>query len=71
MYKEQIMRWFSYNHLPAKLQANSKLFADAASEMLVMCATPSDERTAALQKLLEAKDAFVRACIVDAEAGAK
>lgn len=57
---EQIMQFFSYAHLPPDLQEVSKVFADAANEVLRL--TPrSAERTVALRKLLEAKDAAVRA----------
>lgn len=66
--KETIIRWFNYQHLPEHMQANSKIFADLAATMLVLCPTPSAERTFALRQILVAKDAFVRACIESAEA---
>ncbi len=67
MRPETILRWFSYDHLPADRQPTSKIFADVAAAMITMCPTPSAERTTALRNLLIAKDAFVRACIEDKE----
>ena len=56
---EFIMQFFKYDHLPSHLQAVSRPFADLAA---VIHALPSNsERTAALRKLLEAKDCAVRA----------
>jgi len=60
---EKITKWFRYDHLPEQLQPTSKIFADTAAAMLVLCPTPSAERTDALRNLLRAKDAFVRAYI--------
>ncbi len=65
---ETIIRWFSYAHLPEKMQPTSKIFAEMASVMLAMCPTNSAERTGAFRKLLEAKDCYVRASIENAEA---
>ncbi len=58
---EPIMQFFNYDHLPAKLQLVSKPFADLADTVLQLprCA----ERSVALRKLLESKDAAVRAMI--------
>ncbi len=58
-YPEQLLKYFEYEHLPPKLQATSILFHNLAWELvrLPRCA----ERTTALRKLLEAKDAAVRA----------
>lgn len=56
------LRFFDYEHLPEKLQAVSKPFhalAHVAVALLPICA----ERTVALRKLLEAKDAAVRAAL--------
>lgn len=68
MFKETKLRWFNYDHLPEKMQPTSRIFAELASIMIAMCPTPSDQRAIALQKVIEAKDAFVRACIIHAEA---
>lgn len=57
---EAIMQFFAYTHLPAHLQEVSKVFADAA-DVVVTVLPRNPERTVALRKLLEAKDAAVRA----------
>ena len=55
-----IMKYFTYEHLPANLKVVSKRIADVATYMdNSMPASP--EKTAGLRKLLEAKDCFVRA----------
>lgn len=59
---ERMLKWFAYSHLPEKLQAASKPFGDLA-EALVENTQPGPERTVALRKLLEAKDAAVRATL--------
>ena len=57
---DAILRYFHYAHLPPALQARSKPFCDLAR--LIITTTPRNaERTVALRKLLEAKDAGVRA----------
>ncbi len=60
--------WFNYQHLPEHLQAASKLFYDVAVAMEELCPTNSDQRTIAFQKLIEVKDAYVRACILNKRA---
>jgi hypothetical protein len=57
---EHISQFFAYAHLPEKLQAVSKPFGDLA-ESIVQTIPRNPERTVALRKLLEAKDAAVRA----------
>ncbi len=57
-----VLRFFSYEHLPERLQSISKPFADLAES--VADTSPNDpETTVALRKLLEAKDAAVRAAL--------
>jgi hypothetical protein len=57
---DPILRYFHYAHLPPTLQSRSKPFCDLAR--LIVDTTPrNQERTVALRKLLEAKDAGVRA----------
>jgi hypothetical protein len=56
---EHIVQFFAYAHLPSHLQEVSKPFADLAQTVLTLPRNP--ERTVALRKLLEAKDAAVRA----------
>lgn len=58
--KEHIIQFFSYSHLPPQLQAVSKPFSDLAMQVLETLPR-NPERTVALRKLLEAKDAAVRA----------
>lgn len=58
---EHIMQFFAYAHLPPHLQAVSKPFGDLAEEVMKLPRNP--ERTAALRKLLEAKDCAVRALL--------
>lgn len=58
--QDHILRYFHYAHLPAALQAASKPFCDLA-RMIVETLPRNPERTVALRKLLEAKDAAVRA----------
>lgn len=57
---EHIEQFFAYAHLPAHLAEVSKPFADLASS-IVATLPRNPERTVALRKLLEAKDAAVRA----------
>jgi hypothetical protein len=61
--KNPIMRFFRFRHLPEQLQAKSRPWAALACEV---CETinPSAERTVALRKLLEGKDAAVRAALL-------
>lgn len=57
---ERMMKWFRFDHLPAHLQEVSARFWDVACQ-LVATIDSGPERTVALRKLLEAKDAAVRA----------
>lgn len=57
---EHIMQFFAYAHLPEHLQEVSKPFGEMA-ENIVAKLPRNPERTVALRKLLEAKDAAVRA----------
>ena len=57
---DPILKFFGYAHLPLHLQGASKPFADLALE-IVTNVPRNAERTVALRKLLEAKDAAVRA----------
>lgn len=58
-----ILRFFHYGHLPASLQAASRPFCDLARH-IVETLPRNPERTVALRKLLEAKDAAVRANVL-------
>lgn len=57
-----MLKWFEYKHLPEHLQATSKPFGDLAHH-IAGTIPPGPERTVALRKLLESKDAAVRAVI--------
>lgn len=57
---EPILQFFEFTHLPPHLQAVSAPFQGLASA-IVNDLPRSPERTVALRKLLEAKDAVVRA----------
>lgn len=59
---DPILQFFGYSHLPPELQAVSKHFHGLAYA-LVRFVPRNPERTVALRKLLEAKDAAVRAFI--------
>ena len=59
---EHIAQFFAYAHLPAHLQAVSKPFGDLATQ-IIETLPRNPERTVALRKLLEAKDAAVRALV--------
>jgi len=72
---EHILQFFTYGHLPPNLQVVSKPFCDLAHALVfggdapdgfgiapeLPALTRNPERTVALRKLLEAKDAAVRA----------
>lgn len=59
---EHILQFFSYSHLPEHLQEVSKPFCLLA-QAIVDKLPRNPERTVALRKLLEAKDAAVRALL--------
>lgn len=60
--QDHILQFFHYAHLPEALRVRSKPFCDLARE--IVDTTPRNpERTVALRKLLEAKDANVRAFV--------
>ena len=57
---EHILQFFEYEHLRQPLQNVSKPFCELAHQM-VEALPRNPERTVALRKLLESKDAAVRA----------
>jgi hypothetical protein len=57
---EPILQFFAYEHLPAHLQEVSKPFGLLAQQ-IAETLPRNPERTVALRKLLESKDAAVRA----------
>lgn len=59
---QHVLNFFAYSHLPEKLQAISKPFGDLAQQVAER-SPQNQETTVALRKLLEAKDAAVRAAL--------
>lgn len=59
---EHIIQFFAYEHLPPHLQAVSRPFGEMA-KTIVETLPRNPERDVALRKLLEAKDAAVRALL--------
>ena len=57
-----ILRYFEYAHLPAHLQDVSRPLCEVAHQMATTL-PPGPEVTVGLRKLLEAKDALVRAAL--------
>jgi hypothetical protein len=68
---ERLLKFFAYDHLRADLQQHSARFAQLARH-IARTIPAGPERTVALRKLLEAKDAAVRAVAFSgaSEAGA-
>lgn len=60
--KEPILQFFAYDHLPPNLQEVSQQYYHLAHQMVHMLPR-NPERTVALRKLLESKDAAVRAAL--------
>lgn len=60
--EDRMLKWFAYVHLSGKLQGISKLFGELA-KVITETIEPGPERTVALRKLLESKDAAVRAVV--------
>lgn len=58
---EHVLKFFSFEHLPERLQAVSRPFAELAR--IIARNSNNPETTVALRKLLEAKDAAVRAVL--------
>jgi hypothetical protein len=57
-----ILKFFAYEHLPERLQKVSKQFHTVA-HILEDSLAPGAEKSVALRKLLESKDAAVRAAL--------
>jgi hypothetical protein len=57
---ERMLRWFEYAHLPERLKEVSRPFCELAVQICLLV-QQGPERTVALRKLLESKDAAVRA----------
>ena len=61
---EHIMQFFDASHLPHPLRVVSEPFCSLA-QRIVETLPRNPERTVALRKLLEAKDAAVRAALAE------
>lgn len=59
---QNVLRFFEYGHLPPHLQEVSRPFCELA-KVTAERAPDNQETTVALRKLLEAKDAAVRATL--------
>ena len=59
---DPMLQFFQYAHLPAHLQAHSQPFCELAHRITEEFPR-NPERTVALRKLLEAKDAAVRSVL--------
>lgn len=68
MERDHIMQFFAYDHLPAQLRDVSRPFGELA-EHIHTNVPRNAERTVALRKLLEAKDAAVRAMLAQTGLG--
>jgi hypothetical protein len=55
----RLLQFFTYEHLPPRLQAASKPIGDLARQLDSML-PDGPEKTTGMRKLLEAKDCFVR-----------
>lgn len=62
MDEERMLKWFAYDHLPEHLRVHSQQFFQLAM-WICNSIEPGPERAVALRKLLEAKDAAVRAVV--------
>lgn len=58
--EERMLKWFVFDHLPESPREVSRHFSELAGTICRLI-EPGPERTVALRKLLEAKDAAVRA----------
>ena len=61
---QQVLQYFTYQHLPEKLQEISRPCCDLACKMATSL-NQNPELTVGLRKLLEAKDCFVRAGLIE------
>lgn len=62
MDEERMLKWFEFEHLPEHLQQVSAQFWNVACQICAIVKA-GPERTVALRKLLESKDAAVRAAV--------
>lgn len=57
---DRMLKWFEFEHLPDHLKDTSRMFHSLATDICESIEA-GPERTVALRKLLESKDAAVRA----------
>lgn len=62
-----MLKYFAFAHLPEHLQLVSRPFYELAAALLEQLPWNSHSLQTALEKLLEAKDAAVRAAAIDAK----
>lgn len=62
---DHVLQFFVFDHLPERLKVVSQPFAELAQKVAAGPGNP--ETTIALRKLLEAKDAAVRALLADVD----
>ena len=62
--EDPMLQFFQFQHLPPRLQETSREFAALAAYITTRLPR-NPERTVALRKLLEAKDAAVRAVLTE------
>ncbi len=62
MNEDRMLKWFEYEHLPEHLKVVSIKFYELAHSVCALVES-GPERTVALRKLLESKDAAVRAVV--------
>ena len=60
---QEIMQWFSYEHLPAGTPRHVSAMCAAMAGELLRELPDNPELTVGLRKIMEAKDCFVRAAI--------
>lgn len=58
-----VVQFFKYDHLPAHLQEHSRPFADLALKICQATEPVKSETAKALDRLMESKDAAVRAAL--------
>ena len=62
---EEKLEYFNFNHLPTDMQGPSRIISQTVTEILNEIPVDSPQLALGLQKLIEAKDCFVRAKIKD------
>ncbi|MET0416084.1 MAG: hypothetical protein ABW022_08695 [Actinoplanes sp.] len=58
-----VVRYFAWSHLPGRLKEVSQLYCEMMLNLLIEVPKDSPQLTTALNRLLESKDAAVRAAL--------